>query len=260
MTAILHISDPHFGTVDRRVYDAFFRILPSLQIDLCVISGDITQHARVYEYQQARDFVSAIPVPSLVIPGNHDIPDTPFKRAFMPYHRYRAMMNMPPLASLDTAMDVNDVCVVGINSARPFLPDWNWANGRISKSQMTRAAGFFAQSPATYRVLALHHPPVLPISSHFRCRVWGVGYLKSFLKLGAVDIVLCGHTHQPYALDIGPWVGAEKSIMLLNAGSVFSNRRRGQPNSFFKIIFHAGAWKIEQFFYHEEINEFIPQD
>jgi DNA repair exonuclease SbcCD nuclease subunit len=58
--------------------------------DLVVISGDLTQRARPEQFRQAREFVDRIPVPSLAVPGNHDVPlYRVWERIFSPYGCYR---------------------------------------------------------------------------------------------------------------------------------------------------------------------------
>ena len=49
MTTLLQISDPHFGTVQPEVLEALVRMARAQRPDLLVLSGDITQRARVEE-------------------------------------------------------------------------------------------------------------------------------------------------------------------------------------------------------------------
>src|SRR5687767_2800553 len=75
MTTIAHISDPHFGTIDPPVQDALLAELCRDDVDLIVLTGDITQRARASQFRAAREFLDALsPKPWIAIPGNHDIP------------------------------------------------------------------------------------------------------------------------------------------------------------------------------------------
>ena len=38
------------------------------------VCGDLTQSAREAEFQAARDFLGDLPAPTLIVPGNHDLP------------------------------------------------------------------------------------------------------------------------------------------------------------------------------------------
>ena len=53
--------------------------------DLIAISGDLTQRARIHEFKAARAFFDRLPQPSLVVPGNHDVPANPLRRFIAPW-------------------------------------------------------------------------------------------------------------------------------------------------------------------------------
>ena len=101
MTRLLHISDPHFGTVQRPVADALRRLAAAQQPSVLVLSGDITQRARASEFAEARAFCDELAVPAfLSVPGNHDIPLFNLaRRALSPYSRYLAQFG-PALAPI----------------------------------------------------------------------------------------------------------------------------------------------------------------
>ena len=75
MTVLLQISDPHFGTEQPPVVAALERLAHEQAPDVLVLSGDITQRATAAQFRAARAFVDRLGIaPTLVIPGNHDIP------------------------------------------------------------------------------------------------------------------------------------------------------------------------------------------
>ena len=76
MLTIVHGSDLHFGRHFRPgVAEAFLVAVHDAEPDLIVISGDLTQRAKVREYRAARTFLAEFPdVPLVVTPGNHDVP------------------------------------------------------------------------------------------------------------------------------------------------------------------------------------------
>ena len=62
----------------------------SVAPDLVAVSGDFTQRARASQFAEARDFLHALPVPRLVVPGNHDVPLYDVARRFLrPLARYQ---------------------------------------------------------------------------------------------------------------------------------------------------------------------------
>ena len=90
MTRILQLSDTHFGTERKPVVEAALDLARSLNPDLVVLSGDITQRARRGQFAAARKFIERLSLPVLAVPGNHDIPlFNVFARALNPYGNYR---------------------------------------------------------------------------------------------------------------------------------------------------------------------------
>ena len=74
MRTIVHLSDIHFGRVDPRVVAPLLRAIDMMAPSLVTVSGDLTQRARRSQFRQARAFLDQIPFPTLVVPGNHDVP------------------------------------------------------------------------------------------------------------------------------------------------------------------------------------------
>ena len=73
MKTIAHLSDLHFGRTEDKVVAALLADLERHRPDLVIISGDLTQRARSHQFAEARAFLSHIPAPALVVPGNHDL-------------------------------------------------------------------------------------------------------------------------------------------------------------------------------------------
>jgi predicted MPP superfamily phosphohydrolase len=76
MLRLLHISDLHFGRPYlSNVGEALQRIAPTLDANVTIISGDLTQRARREEFVAAKEFIARLPsMPQVIIPGNHDVP------------------------------------------------------------------------------------------------------------------------------------------------------------------------------------------
>ena len=75
MARIAHLSDIHFGAHDPRIVDAATAWLEERRPDLVIISGDLTQRARVEQFRAASAWLNrlrAAGLKLLVIPGNHD--------------------------------------------------------------------------------------------------------------------------------------------------------------------------------------------
>ena len=78
MRRILHLSDVHFGPHhDPAAAEAALALAAGRRPDLVVLSGDLTQRAKPRQFAEARrwvDRIAAHGLPTLTVPGNHDVP------------------------------------------------------------------------------------------------------------------------------------------------------------------------------------------
>ena len=75
MTTLLNISDTHFGTEIPAVLATLKQQAQALSVDAIILSGDLTQRARLHQFRACRSFIDSLgEVPLLTIPGNHDNP------------------------------------------------------------------------------------------------------------------------------------------------------------------------------------------
>src|SRR6266850_7144789 len=115
MRTLVHLSDLHFGRVDERLIKPLIAAVTEINPDLVAVSGDLTQRARSAQFQEARQFLDALPQPQIVVPGNHDVPlYNVFSRFGRPLDKYRRYIteDMQPFYADD------EIAVIGINTAR----------------------------------------------------------------------------------------------------------------------------------------------
>jgi 3',5'-cyclic AMP phosphodiesterase CpdA len=74
MHTIAHLSDPHFGRLEPDTVQALIVAVTEARPDIVVVSGDLTHRAKEREFQEARQFLKALPSPQIVVRGNHDVP------------------------------------------------------------------------------------------------------------------------------------------------------------------------------------------
>ena len=234
MTRLLHISDPHFGTVQPPVASALRRMAKAQQPAVLVLSGDITQRAQVSEFAEARAFCDQLNVPAfLSVPGNHDIPLFNLaRRAFSPYSRY--LQYFGPF--LDSVVSTPDFLVVGVNTTRW----WQHKNGAVSSAQIDHVANMLGRATAMparqLRVVVVHQPVHVTRAEdeHDRLKNWAPA-VRAWAAAGA-DVVLGGHIHLPYVCELsGSAQGLEllhRKLWCVQAGTALSSRvRREAPNS-----------------------------
>jgi 3',5'-cyclic AMP phosphodiesterase CpdA len=227
LRTIAHISDLHFGAHDPRLAEGLLGDLNELNPTLVAVSGDLTQRARTGQFKAARAFMDRVTCPVLVVPGNHDIPLFDLvSRFWRPLHGYRRHITDDLTPSFIDA----ELAVLGLNTARSNT----WKDGRISVAQMevirTRLCRI---PPSVVKVLVTHHPFVPPPDRRSSAVVGrGVAALQAAEACGT-DLVLAGHLHRGYSADVRQHhVTIRRSILVVQAGTAVSQRRRGEPNTY----------------------------
>lgn len=234
MTLILHMSDPHFGTVQSAVEDALVMLARVHQPDILVLSGDITQRATVLQFTDAQAFCQRLAIPRLLaLPGNHDIPLFNLRqRLFTPYARYQQAFG----TDMEPSIDTPEALLIGVNTTRW----WRHKNGDVSLSQIKRVADQLRrasdQPDRRLRAVVVHQPVHVLRSEdeHDRLRNWAPA-VQAWSEAGA-DLILGGHIHLPYVCELSsatPGLASmRRSVWCVQAGTSLSSRiRQEAPNS-----------------------------
>ena len=228
---IVHLSDLHFGCVDPVVLPALLRAVAAAVPDLVVVSGDITQRARVAEFKAAAHFLEALPAPVLAVPGNHDVPlHNVLLRWLSPLDRYRRYIT----SDLAPIFEDAEIAALGVNTARALT----FKDGRINRRQMEAAIRRFANcSKDVTRIVVTHHTFDTPDPAPGAIAVHKVVGRADMAMLGFlqadVDIIMSGHLHRSGVGETTkryPLPG--RAALLIRAGTATSTRRRGDVNSF----------------------------
>ncbi|GIG00395.1 phosphodiesterase [Catellatospora citrea] len=189
MIVIAQVSDTHFdggaraAERSRRVL-AYLAALPH-PVDVVLVTGDIADHGRPPEYEQAAKVLAAVPG-ALTLPGNHDV------RA-----AYRAGL----LGELESDGPVNRVAVVGgvtlalCDSTIPGRDD-----GRLDDETLDWLRGVLTGTDGPV-LICMHHPPVeLGVPFIDSLRLHDAQPLAELVEqFPNVLAVLCGHAHSPAA-------------------------------------------------------------
>lgn len=226
MRRLLHISDLHFGAEDGLALRAVERFAAQEAIDALIVSGDLTQKGRPYEFAAAAGWLGRFSAPVVVTPGNHDTSLLNlYSRAVRPFARYAR--HTAPVAV--EALQFPDLWIATINTARGMQLRRNWALGAVNAKQLDDVAAAFAQAPpGAVRALVCHHPLIGPPESPLRGSTRGGFEAAAALAGMGVDLVLSGHLHVPFAQPLPPGDGQTWSI---GAGTL-SERKRGWNASF----------------------------
>ncbi len=187
------IGDLHFNHVDPAALRALSDDLGGRTLELVVVAGDLTQRARRAEFRAARDFLATLPAPSLVIPGNHDLPlfDLPL-RLLNPYGRYRRYIE----GELEPRVQTPLVGAIGVDATGR----WRHKDGRLDAARIERGARRLRAMARPFRLVAVHQPLAAVQADDRRHVVHGAAdALDSWLSAGA-DLVVGGHVHRGYCM------------------------------------------------------------
>lgn len=245
MRILAHLSDLHFGRHDAAAAEALLAALETVQPDIVLVSGDLTQRARRVEFAAARSFLGRIPAPTLIIPGNHDLAPVwyPVRRLLKPFARFEHYVS-PERAPLFVD---DEIAILGLNTARRNAAK----NGRISVAQMAEMRRIFSKIPeGVFRMLATHHPLAAPADDN-RGRMRSAGRSRAalaILRALGVRLLLSGHHHRARAGaaedEIAEVPAEAKSVLLAHAGTAISTRTRDEANSFNLLRIESAAVEI----------------
>lgn len=252
MRKILHLSDLHFGRTDAAVVTAVREIAHRLDPHLIVVSGDLTQRAREHQFIAARAFLESLSAPTLVVPGNHDVPlynlAARFLRPLRRYEKYISDDSQPVF--LD-----DEIAVVGIRTARSLT----WKGGRVNRAQAERAREFFCGvAQKRVRILVTHHPFDLPQQFKASSLVGRAAMAMTWWRECAPDMLLAGHLHlQGAGTTVRPT--QRGAAIVVQAGTATSTRVRGEQNSFNLIEVSSEAVDVQRYALSAHGNSFAPE-
>ncbi len=247
MRTIAQISDLHFGAHELAVVAHLHAALVTIRPDLVVVSGDLTQRARKEQFAEAALFLERLEADGLrllIVPGNHDVPmHKPMQRLFWPLRRYTRYISKGRSAWFVDA----ELAVLGLASAHGLTVK----DGRLTRVQIRLIGDQFAHAPAAAeRVLVTHHP-LVPLPGEEEGDVepalHGARRALAAVKAAGVHLVLAGHHHEHSVGIAGPTLSIDPDVMVVQAGTATSWRRRRTPNSFNLIRLQPpGAVQIEE--------------
>lgn len=269
MASLLHLSDPHFGTERPDVCEALLRCAADLQIDVTVVSGDITQRARAGQFRRARAFFARLQsrlsqrVPDthlLVLPGNHDMPlFNVGVRLLQPFRAFRHTFG----EALEPCYEDGVFHIQLVNTTRR----WRHTQGAISPEQVDRVARRLeGAGPVALRVVVTHQPLLAVRAEDEKDVLAGRDLaLRNWAAAGA-DVLLGGHIHFPYICAAPPSHPAGPGAMwVVQAGTALSWRIRHEAGNSFNVIRYdkgrrgagaAPACSVERWDYDERHDRF----
>jgi 3',5'-cyclic AMP phosphodiesterase CpdA len=253
MRTVAHLSDPHFGRIDRATVQALIATVTEARPDIVVVSGDLTQRAKGSEFQEARQFLEALPSPQIVVPGNHDVPlYNVLARALKPLRNYQRYISK----ELEPFYCDDEIAIVGINTARSLT----FKGGRISHQQVARSCTRLETCGENRtRVVVSHHPFDLPEAHEVHGLVGRARMAMTGFARCRIDLILSGHLHISSTSESATrYKIPGHSALVIHAGTATSTRARGELNSFNIIQVDRSSVAIQCLTWNRERNSFFP--
>jgi len=253
---LLHISDVHFGPPHLpELAEKILELAERRRPDIVIVSGDLTQRAKPEQFRQARRFVDRFAAPTLVVPGNHDVPLYRFwERSLRPFGAYKKHF----ARELEPVWRDDELLVVGINTAH----GWTVKEGKVRLGRLRDIARLVADAPPEmFKVIVAHHhltPP--PRFGTQTVAENAFEAIRAFSEAG-IDLVLSGHQHQTYLAtseEFYPTGG--RPVLILHAGTTTSSRGRGSEadkNSFNWVRVDERAILVSHFHWSNTASEFL---
>jgi 3',5'-cyclic AMP phosphodiesterase CpdA len=234
MTRIALLADLHFGSVPAGLAEILSESLAKAAPDVIVVAGDLTMRSRTHEFEAGKAWLSTLPAPLMLLPGNHDLPVwNVFERFTNPFARYAKATGAPLMPVFEDAR----CFILGLNTTASWHPHLLWQEGIARRTDVLAARKLLAAAPAgKLRIVATHHPlfkvKQLPRSLPAR----RFEQALDMLAAENVELLMHGHLHQQYALRCRH---RDRQFLTIGAPTALSSRLRGEPNGWWLI--EAGA-------------------
>lgn len=247
---LVHLSDTHFGTEIDTVVRAVVQTINTLEPDIVILSGDITQRARPSQFQAALDFMAQInAAKKITVPGNHDIPLYTVTRFMWPYRNYSQA-----LGDREQIFSYKNVMLIGLDATSPY----RHTDGKlvVRHGAYLKEALELSNRGDQIRIVICHQPLVTAWPKDAQEVLIHAQESAELLSANRIDLFLSGHVHVPI-LDTTaaafPKLG--RHFVLGGAGTATSWRTRpGVPNSFnlIDLVFRGSspALLLTQYDYH----------
>lgn len=244
---LIHVSDIHVGATSEEILDAAQRAIRAQAGGALVVSGDLTQRGSSEEFRRAREWVDALNLPAIVVPGNHDTPLLhAAHRVLKPFQRYTDYFG-----DLTRPLHAGTVRLLPLNTARGWQTRTNWAEGSVDLDHLDDLLAQTGEAD-TIPVMVCHHPFSPFAGAGLRTRTRRGDRASERLAESPVRLLMTGHVHTPHAEQIISEAGA---YIAVSAGTL-SLRLRASPAGFNVVDINAHGLTVSPHFF--ETGAFSP--
>jgi 3',5'-cyclic AMP phosphodiesterase CpdA len=227
------------------VLAAIMRDLQARSVEHIAVTGDLSNFSLPGEYAWARRWLESIGKPSdvTVIPGNHDVyvrgtEELPGK-FWGDYMRGDDGLERFPFVRRR-----GDIALIALSTGVPTGPFL--ATGRLGQRQLARLAAALEETPGSFRVVLIHHPPLSPARRFFR-RLIDAADLRRVLAAKGAELLLHGHDHRRSLVWL-PGIG-NKKIPAVGVPSASAHAKYADEDpagyNIFRIAGSSDSWYCE---------------
>jgi 3',5'-cyclic AMP phosphodiesterase CpdA len=238
-TVLYHVSDLHFGYEDRQALDWFATQVERERPAGVICTGDLTMRGTAREFGLAAEWLTRLPVPVSIEPGNHDVPyyHLMLRRLARPYAHFHALKHR-----LGSEIARADVAVVSLKTIARAQLRLNWSKGRVSAKDLEAALhGLARHDSAPLRLVACHHPLVEADTQATASTRGGKRALAALARAGA-HAVLSGHVHDPFDREVE--VEGHR-IRIVGAGTLSQRLRSTRPSFNRLVLDGVGGFAVD---------------
>ncbi len=216
---IAHVTDCHLAPPGQLLFglDTYARLDAVLQrieadygdVDLCVLTGDLTDTGDPAAYEWLRERLVSLPVPVRLLLGNHDN-----RTSFLGVFKDDPVVGKHFVQSFE---DIGDTRLVYLDTLNPGLPEGTLCAERLDWLRDTLASG------RDRDLIVFTHYPFLPFGvPHFDGMLLSNpgDVLPLLLEHGRVRHIFCGHAHVSAS---GHWQGLPFTISAGTAHHILPN-------------------------------------
>ncbi len=196
-----HLSDLHLG---RRTSGEKLKSLTTDLLygrpDVLIVSGDVTDRGSVAQFKWAREFLDALAIPYIAVPGNREIGLTaPWEWMFPRTAMNRFSRYFGPKDRVVYVSEEHKAAFFGLNSVHWF-PSWP---GSITRETRYWLREETARYPGYFKAVFLHHPvlPVIRGSSFWAHTFTEAGEVLNICTENGVSLVMQGHKHRSAIME-----------------------------------------------------------
>ena len=238
-TVLYHVSDLHFGYEDRQALDWFAAELERERPAGVICTGDLTMRGTAKEFALAAEWLTHLPVPVSIEPGNHDVPyyHLMLRRLARPYAHFHALKHR-----LGGEIALPDVAVVSLKTIARAQFRLNWSKGRVSQPDLAAALqGLSHHQAVPLKLVACHHP-LVEADTHATASTRGGKRALAALAQAGAGAVLSGHVHDPFDKEVE--VDGHR-IRIVGAGTLSQRLRASRPSFNRLVLDGAGGFAVE---------------